>query len=50
MIQDKSAVHKLFKVLVPRFQDFSTSYTRLFYSPKHIRTFEEHGHPKHFYR
>ena len=32
-LTDKSLVHKLFKVLVPRFQDSSVSYTRLFKAP-----------------
>lgn len=37
---DRSAVHKLFKVLVPRFKDLERpmSYTRLFYSPQKILT------------
>jgi len=30
---DKSAVHKLFKVLVPRFKDYTTSYTRVMATP-----------------
>ena len=35
---DRSAIHKLFKVLVPRFRDFEgpVSYTRLFHSPSKI--------------
>ena len=35
---DRSAIHKLFKVLVPRFRDFEgpVSYTRLFNAPKKI--------------
>lgn len=32
-LQDKSAIHKLFKVLVPRLKDNPHSYTRLFNSP-----------------
>ena len=32
-LQDKSAIHKLFKVLVPRLKDNPHSYTRLLYSP-----------------
>lgn len=32
-LKDKSLVHKLFKVLVPRFQDMDSSYTRFFYGP-----------------
>lgn len=35
---DKSAIHKLFKVLAPRFKDFTTSYTRLFNAPKTVDT------------
>ena len=35
---DKSAIHKLFKVLVPRFKDYTSSYTKLFYGPKKILT------------
>jgi len=32
-LKDKSLIHKLFKVLVPRYQDFNSSYTRLFNGP-----------------
>ena len=32
-LEDKSAIHKLFKVLVPRLQSQPHSFTRLFYSP-----------------
>eukprot|EP00088_Acartia_fossae_P044362 TRINITY_DN47047_c0_g1_i1.p1 TRINITY_DN47047_c0_g1~~TRINITY_DN47047_c0_g1_i1.p1 ORF type:complete len:202 (+),score=25.26 TRINITY_DN47047_c0_g1_i1:29-607(+) len=32
-LEDKSLVHKLFKVLVPRFQDSSSSYTRMLKAP-----------------
>jgi len=32
-LQDKSAIHKLFKVLVPRLKDNPHSFTRLFNSP-----------------
>jgi len=32
-LTDKSAIHKLFKVLVPRYQDYPHSYTRLFNAP-----------------
>ena len=35
---DRTAVHKLFKVLVPRFRDYTTSYTKMFYLPKKIIT------------
>ena len=35
---DRSAVHKLFKVLVPRFKDYTTSYTKLFFAPRKIIT------------
>jgi large subunit ribosomal protein L17 len=38
-LKDKSLVHKLFKVLVPRFQDMDSSYTRFFHGP-YIRTME----------
>ena len=31
-------MHKLFKVLVPRFRDYTTSYTKMFYAPKTIIT------------
>lgn len=37
-LTDKSLVHKLFKVLVPRFQDMSTSYTRLLQAPRPMNT------------
>jgi len=35
---DRTAIHKLFKVLVPRFKEFEgpVSYTRLFYAPQKI--------------
>ncbi|XP_050524504.1 39S ribosomal protein L17, mitochondrial [Daktulosphaira vitifoliae] len=33
-IEEKQLVHKLFKVLVPRFVDYSTSYTQLYRAPK----------------
>jgi len=32
-LKDKSLVHKLFKVLAPRFKDMNSSYTRLFNAP-----------------
>ncbi|XP_066590676.1 large ribosomal subunit protein bL17m-like [Prorops nasuta] len=32
-IREKQLVHKLFKVLVPRYQDYATSYTSLFCVP-----------------
>lgn len=32
-LKEKQAVHKLFKVLVPRFADYTTSFTNLFYLP-----------------
>ena len=35
---DRSAVHKLFKVLVPRFKDYTTSYTKMFNQPTKIPT------------
>lgn len=31
---EKQLVHKLFKVLVPRFQDYNVSYTRMLKAPK----------------
>lgn len=31
---EKQLVHKLFKVLVPRFQDYNVSYTKLYRAPK----------------
>ena len=45
VFQDKSAVYKLFQVLVPRYQDYTTSYTRLFYAPRHMITYEEMQRP-----
>lgn len=33
LAEDKSAVHKLFKVLVPRFKDYTHSYTRILHAP-----------------
>lgn len=35
----------MFKVLVPRYQEFNTCYTSLFYAPLPIRSFEEHNLP-----
>ena len=35
---DRTAVHKLFKVLVPRFREYTTSYTKLFHAPTEIIT------------
>lgn len=32
-ILEKQLVHKLFKVLVPRYQNYTTSYTRFLYAP-----------------
>lgn len=32
-ILDKGVLHKLFKVLVPRFENYSTSYTRMVNAP-----------------
>ncbi len=31
---EKQLVHKLFKVLVPRFENYNTSYTRMFRAPR----------------
>ena len=44
--KDKSAVHKLFKVLVPRYQDYTTCYTRLLNGPRRIYTVEEMAQSK----
>lgn len=33
-IEEKQLIHKLFKVLVPRFNDYKTSYTMLYRAPK----------------
>ena len=35
---DRTAVHKLFKVLAPRFKDFTTSYSKMFRQPTKIIT------------
>ena len=35
---EPGAVHKLFKVLVPRFKDFTVSYTKMFHGPRQIDT------------
>ena len=32
-LEEKQLVHKLFKVLVPRYQDYPTAYTRIFNGP-----------------
>ena len=42
VFQDKSAIHKLFQVLVPRYQDYTKCYTSLFNAPKPILSFQEH--------
>eukprot|EP00088_Acartia_fossae_P025021 TRINITY_DN2586_c0_g1_i3.p1 TRINITY_DN2586_c0_g1~~TRINITY_DN2586_c0_g1_i3.p1 ORF type:complete len:187 (-),score=14.38 TRINITY_DN2586_c0_g1_i3:215-775(-) len=54
-LKDKSLIHKLFKVLVPRFKDMDSSYTRFFHgpfnqsldisSPKNRVIVELKGHP-----
>lgn len=33
-IEEKQLIHKLFKVLVPRYNDYTTSYTMLYRAPK----------------
>jgi len=33
-LEEKQLIHKLFKVLVPRFSDYKTSYTMLYRAPK----------------
>lgn len=33
-LEEKQLVHKLFKVLVPRFQDYNVSYTRMYRAPR----------------
>lgn len=40
---EKELVHKLFKVLVPRFENYDSSYTRMFRAPKvqNARTIEK---------
>ena len=43
--QDKSSVHKLFKVLVPRYQNYTSCYTSLFHAPKRILSWEEFQMP-----
>lgn len=42
-ILEQQYVHKLFKVLVPRFQDSTVSYTRLYKAPFE---YPGHGRPK----
>ena len=44
-LQDKSQLHKLLQVLVPRYQDYTKCYTSMFYAPTPILSFEEHGMP-----
>ena len=39
--QDKSAVHKLFKVLVPRYQDYDKCYTTQWNPPRVIYALED---------
>ena len=41
-----TAIYKLFDVLVPRFQDFTTSYTRMLYAPKTIVPMEKMDVPR----
>eukprot|EP00088_Acartia_fossae_P012909 TRINITY_DN16680_c0_g2_i1.p1 TRINITY_DN16680_c0_g2~~TRINITY_DN16680_c0_g2_i1.p1 ORF type:complete len:199 (-),score=53.16 TRINITY_DN16680_c0_g2_i1:344-940(-) len=38
-LKDKSLIHKLFKVLVPRFQDMNSSYTRFLHAPVLLENF-----------
>lgn len=33
-LEEKQLVHKLFKVLVPRYQNFNVSYTRMYKAPR----------------
>lgn len=33
-LEEKQLIHKLFKVLVPRFNDYKSSYTMLYRAPK----------------
>ena len=33
-LEEKQLIHKLFKVLVPRYQNFNTSFTKLTLGPK----------------
>ena len=42
---DDTAIYKLFDVLVPRFQDFTTAYTRMLYAPRTIVPFGEYEVP-----
>lgn len=42
-ILEKQYVHKLFKVLVPRFQDLNVSYTRMYRAPLN---YPGHGRPR----
>lgn len=34
-LEEKQLVHKLFKVLAPRFKDYQIAYTALYRAPKH---------------
>lgn len=34
---NKESIHKLFQVLVPRFTDYSTAYTRMFHAPPNFQ-------------
>lgn len=40
-LNEKQLVHKLFKVLVPRYQNYNTSYTRLILGPKVMGVYQD---------
>lgn len=51
-ILEKQYIHKLFKVIVPRFRDYQVSYTRMYKAPGHFpgtgktrAVLELRGHP-----
>ena len=45
--EDKSAIHKLFKVLVPRYENYTKCYTSLFHAPPTILKLEDYDFPAH---
>lgn len=45
-IKEKQYIHKLFKVLVPRFQNFPLSYTRMYKRSPEYTGHNPHGRPR----
>ena len=45
LANDDTAIYKLFDVLVPRYENFTSSFTRMLYAPRRIRSYEEYSVP-----